>query len=222
MLQSQIQSPKRSPAPPTWPYWLTVVGAGVVVVVGIVFYSVLWPGLTSDSSVSDRLTDYAQAGDSMAPLVGLVSALALFAAVGSIWLQRKELSLQRQELAETRKVMDEQRQELARSAKAQQELIRAQKEVAKLQKEANTMAGQANDLGHEANRAQANANKVAALQARLSANIVMLGPARMDTVAKSRNPKGQPLQEAAEDLDQLTLLLAAMAGDEGAPGHLVT
>jgi hypothetical protein len=55
-------------------------------------------------------------GDSFAPIVGLVSAAALCAAVVSVFIQRRELALQRIELRATRKEMEAQR--LATEAQA--------------------------------------------------------------------------------------------------------
>jgi hypothetical protein len=65
-------------------------------------------------------------GDSIGPFVALLNAGAVFAALGSIWYQRKELALQRLELAENREVMKEQAKHAQESAAAQMKLVRAQ------------------------------------------------------------------------------------------------
>jgi hypothetical protein len=69
---------------------------------------------------------YAEAaafGDAFGPIAGLLSTLALAAAVVSVFMQRSELELQRAELRETRK-------ELKRQGAAQEATATAQREAA--------------------------------------------------------------------------------------------
>lgn len=67
-------------------------------------------------------------GDSVAPVTGLLTALALGAGIVSVFMQRKELELQREE-------MRRQLEEFAATAKSQQELARRQAEANELEYE---------------------------------------------------------------------------------------
>ena len=66
-------------------------------------------------------------GSAVGPFVGLLNVGALFAALYSVRLQRRELELQRQELRDTRDEMVEQRRQFERTAKAQEELVVSQR-----------------------------------------------------------------------------------------------
>src|SRR5207253_369576 len=92
--------------------------------------------------------DWAPIGDVLAPLNGLFSAVALAAAVVSVFMQRYELALQRRELQLAR--------EEARQAREAQQAMAAE-------------TRRANDLQREANTAQEHANEYAAVSAALSA-----------------------------------------------------
>lgn len=81
----------------------------------------------------------------MGPLTGVLTALALFAAIEGVKLQRDELALQRLELSESRKVMQEQARAAERSAETQERLAKSQAELADAQREANIVAC----LGHQ-------------------------------------------------------------------------
>ncbi len=101
-------------------------------------------------------------GDSFAPIVGVISALALGAAVLSVFLQRKELRLQRQELRENRRELAKQAESLASQAAAMTQQVGALNEQA-LQTQSLVFeifhASQAADRHH---RAQIQANLLAA------------------------------------------------------------
>lgn len=86
------------------------------------------------------LEAFAALGDAMAPLVGGVTTLALFAALHGISLQRHELELQRTDLELTRAVLKEQAESAKVSAGAQRELARAQAEATTAQTLGNDLA----------------------------------------------------------------------------------
>jgi hypothetical protein len=83
---------------------------------------------------------FASLGDAVGPLTGALTALALFAAIEGIRLQREELKLQRQELAKSREVMREQAEAARESAQLQKRLAAAQEALAKRQREANALS----------------------------------------------------------------------------------
>lgn len=79
-------------------------------------------------------------GDAMGPLTGVLTTLALFAAIEGVRLQREELKLQREELAASREVMREQARAAERSAETQERLAKAQEALAERQADANAIA----------------------------------------------------------------------------------
>ena len=90
---------------------------------------------------------WARAGDAVAPFAALLSAGAVFAALWSVALQRRELAaqraelrLQREELALNREVMKEQARHAEESAAAQRALTDAQTRLAVAQEQANEWA----------------------------------------------------------------------------------
>lgn len=97
--------------------------------VAFVCYVVIW--------WFDRHELFGPLGDAMGPLTGVLTALALFAAIEGVKLQREELKLQRQELAESREVMKEQAEAAKETAKVQARLADAQEALAEAQREAN-------------------------------------------------------------------------------------
>ena len=83
---------------------------------------------------------FGQIGDAMGPLTGVLTALALFAAIEGVRLQREELKLQREELAASREVMREQAEAAKRSAETQERLAKAQEALARCQHESYLLA----------------------------------------------------------------------------------
>jgi len=115
-----------------------------LVVAGLVTFGALiaW-GTWSVAKWDERKIAEAGAfGDSFAPIVGLVSAAALCAAVVSVFIQRRELGLQRAELHATRKEMEAQR----KATEAQAAEVK-----------------RANELAEEANRLQLRAQYLSAI-----------------------------------------------------------
>ncbi|HEX9622624.1 MAG TPA: hypothetical protein VF989_20920 [Polyangiaceae bacterium] len=120
---------ERSTVPP-----IAILGLGGIVLAGGAFY--VWLLLTRWGHAST----WGAFGDAVGPFVALLNAGALFAALWSIALQRRELELQRAELRETRGEMARQREQFERTAKAQENLAASQLTLAEAQKEANLIA----------------------------------------------------------------------------------
>ena len=132
---------------------LLVAGGAVAVMVA---YAVSWHFWTPG-----KMSDRGAFGDAFAPVVGLISSLALGAAVLSVFIQRRELALQRKELRATRI-----------EAKRQREAAEA---LANETKRANDLAGHQNDTLRRANalaeqqlRSQGEAQKLALFGQRLT------------------------------------------------------
>jgi hypothetical protein len=156
-------------------------------------------------------------GDAVGPFVGLLNAGALFAALYSVRLQRRELELQRQELRETRDEMVEQRKQFERTAKAQEASAKAQKELAYAQTQAVHAQREANDLSHraaiDAEIAQRCAN-IAVLQAAV-AN-VQIAFQTSGLHAKAGERLGQELVTHARSLHREMTRLKELGTDLGA------
>jgi len=114
--------------------WFAV-AAIAVVLVGVGFYVrrlwVQWP--------LDGL-EWAELGDAIAPFTGLVTAFALFAALWSVHLQRRDLQATIDEMREQRRVSEAQHTQMERTAKAQEDLAAAQRLLANAQSDANRLA----------------------------------------------------------------------------------
>ncbi|MEM9072860.1 MAG: hypothetical protein AAGE52_30415 [Myxococcota bacterium] len=100
----------------------------------IVLYAVLLPGLAFKN---DSLPLAGAAGDTFGPVASILSAIALFAAVWSIYLQREELMATRREMKRQRLAAEAHQAEARRLAAAQER--------------ANVVADQANVLARESN-----------------------------------------------------------------------
>ncbi|MBN1606883.1 MAG: hypothetical protein JW940_09640 [Polyangiaceae bacterium] len=121
---------RKSKGVPPWAWWF---GCGIITVGMLAFYAGLaWR--------ADHTDWWGQLGDAVAPFTSLITAFALFAALASVSLQRRELALQRHETRAARREMAKQGAQLERTAVAQEALAEAQRESTKAQKTANEYA----------------------------------------------------------------------------------
>jgi hypothetical protein len=130
----------------------------LLVVAGAIFY--FWLRFTRWAH-ADHWGDF---GSAVGPFVGLLNAGALFAALYSVRLQRRELELQRQELRDTRGEMVEQRKQFKKTAAAQEALAGSTRDLADAQGDANTLVRNANLRAASMEQAQ-RAHTIAVLMA---------------------------------------------------------
>lgn len=131
---------------------LRILGTMVAVAVLVLVLMVGWRYLVDSwawhareaGNQSGELRNYSVPGafgDSFAPVVGLLTSLALGAAIASVLMQRKELQLQREEMERQREEMRQAREQYTAQAAALND--------------ANALAIHANELAHSAQIADA-------------------------------------------------------------------
>lgn len=139
-------------------------------------------------------------GDAFAPIVGLMSSLALGAAIASLFLQRRELALQRTALAEQRAEM----QESNKAFHLQYEVMQRQAEL----------QGRANKLSELSIEAMNRANVVADVAARIAAVSEVLAIDRLgpDTVIRTIGvvPSEDQIDEFRQPQDVIWMRLASL------------
>ncbi len=109
-----------------WKWWAisALGGVGIIAVWLIVGHSPMWFAPIKNPA----LPGFGTYGDMFGFVNSLFSALALFAVIVTLWLQRKELQLQREELKKTTAAQ-------ARAATAQEEVTEVQKQAILVQEQ---------------------------------------------------------------------------------------
>ncbi|NIR31656.1 MAG: hypothetical protein GWN84_20560 [Gammaproteobacteria bacterium] len=137
--EAQPAPPARASRPPEgwtnnqiWLGFAGLVALGVAVHVGWWHWHVTQWG--------EHYNNAGSFGDAFAPAAGLLSTIALAAAVLSVLMQRSELKAQREELRQTRNVLALQHHAQAEQAKAQQTLTCAIREASHIMNQAKNVA----------------------------------------------------------------------------------
>lgn len=112
---------------------LGIAGAAVIIAIAAFYWA-------HYAETGGELESLGQLGDALGPTASILNAVALFAAILSVYLQGKELRLQRKEMEENREVMREQAKHASAAARAQHRLTKATRAMALAQLETNDVA----------------------------------------------------------------------------------